>query len=299
MHINSTAPAKEETPQSQNTTTMEAKRNPGAPASPDDHTSNSLQTIRLLLVLCLAALSSFSLIPSLQTLLPPPPSVIPPQGNHTIYIDGTCTTQPQSIQYVQHTSNNQKLPSMWSAAKKNSQQFALAQACAAAFAISYETFNINNFDSLTSSTSMLSATGKQHFFQGTTQEPKAPYLTPSWQETAQKEQLQQDAQALNTAQLQQVQDSSNTFSATFIVKYQLTTKIAGKSSTKQAQMSVTVQAIPVPPTTTPTPTKAATNSKTKSAEAAVPGAKITPTPTPTLLAISTGWEVTDWHDISS
>jgi hypothetical protein len=222
----------------------------------DSSTHTYKQAIRLLIALCLGALASFSLVPSLQVL-----SQAKNTGPASQYSNGGCTMLPQSIQYEKPTTTNQSTPSSWTKAGQNSQQFALAQACATAFAIAYETININDIPSLTNSTYMLSATGKQHFFVGTPEEPKAIYLNATWQKQAKQVHLVQNAQAITPAQLQVVQASSNAFFATFTVNYKLTTVISGKSITQQNQLIVVVQQTPITPAVQ-----------------------------------STGWMVTDWHD---
>lgn len=190
--------------------------------------------MRLLVTLCLGALASFALAPYFLA-----PHAMTTRSE---YVEGICTAQPQTIRYASTSQEAGSVPSLWTKAGKNSRQFALAQACAAAFTVTYETFNINATPSLTSATSMLSSTGKKHFFAGTATESKDTRLDATWQAQARKEHLQQSAQVLNKAQLQTVLVNHGTFSATFITNYQLTTTISGKKSTTQQKHLVVVLA---------------------------------------------------------
>jgi hypothetical protein len=220
---------------------------PGAAQKPsriDHELYFSSLALRLLAILCLGALASFSLASYFLT---------PPYLNITTsswYTDGACTAQPQTIHYIHPLSSQERttpVPSAWTKAGKNSQQFALAQACAAAFTITYETFSIAHPTSLTSAVSMLSSAGKKHFFVGTGTEAKERRLDATWQAQARKEHLQQSAQALKEAQLLTVLLRNGTFSAIFIMNYQLSTTISGKSTTQQKQLKVTLDAISVAP----------------------------------------------------
>ena len=214
-------------------------------------------SIHLLVVLCLGALASFSLAPHFLTQKPYV------NITRSTYTDGVCTTQPQAIDYVQKTSTSQMtmpVPSSWAKAGKNSQQFALAQACAAAFTIAYETIDINTPASLSNATSMLSSTGKQHFFAASGTEPKDTHLDPTWQAQARKEHLQQSAQMLSKAQLQTVLTNHKGFSAIFITNYQLTTRISGKSTTQHKYLIVVLAPVLTAPSD-----------------------------------ISTGWQIVDWY----
>jgi hypothetical protein len=203
----------------------------------DAETYNTRLAIQLLIIICLGALASFSLAPYFIV----PITQNPPVGNQ--YSDGICTAKPQDIKYLQQPTENKPatvLPVVWSQTGQNSQDLESAQACVAAFASAYETFNIKQASSLTAATSMLSASAKERFFQGTSTLSKDPRVDAQWLAQAQKNQLQQSAQILDTAALQTVVKSSKaeTVSASFIVTYQLVTKSAGKSSTKQQQLLV-------------------------------------------------------------
>jgi len=210
--------------------------------------------LRLLVILCLGSVASFSLAPHFlpSTLNVGCGACHRPQ---TVYANGVCTALPQTIDYIQKPSAHEKtsvVPSEWTKAGKNSLQFALAQACVAAFTVTYETMSIAQPASLTSAVSMLSSTGKEHFFVGTATEPKDPRLSATWQAQARKEHLQQSAQALNKAQLQTVLVSNGTFSAIFIMNYQLRTTISGKSTTQQKHLIVILAALPRVPSGTST-----------------------------------------------
>jgi hypothetical protein len=222
--------------------------------------------LHLLIALCLGALASFSIAPHFLAQTPHKSPVTSASS------DGECQAKPQDIKYLQQPAKDEpSLPPLWSSTGKSRHDFDLAQACATAFAIAYESFNINQPQSLTNATQMLSADGKKHFFQGTAAEPKDIHADIIWQAQARKEQLQQSAQALDQAQLQAVNQGS-TLAVLFTVTYKLTTKIYGKSSAQQKQLLVFVEAIPTAPSgQAPT---ASTNA-------------------------STGWRVVDWHVLTT
>jgi len=247
-------------------TTTPAQETP-APSSPDPAQEHSRAehelyltkfAIRLFVILCLGALASFELAPHFL----PQPS----HANVTVttrqYTDGACTTEPQAIIYLQTTRQTTSAPTAWTKAGKNSEEFARAQACAAAFTIAYNTFDSNNPPSLTNAVSMLSSIGKAHFFVGSRAEPKDPRVDATWQTRARKEHLQHSAQMLTTAQLQTVLFNNGVFSAVFTTSYELTTKMSGTSTTQHKSQVVVLA--------------------TASITASDP---------------STGWRVADWYNM--
>ncbi len=247
---------------------------PGRDTTPPPHTSNPQATapaeatytqveqaasftwlvLGLLIALCLGALASFSLAPSLLA------SAFPTTTANEQDNAGGCTTKPTAILYLQgqHTTAP---PSSWIHAGKNAQQFALAQACAAAFTITYESIDIDDATTLTAATSMLSNTGKTHFFQNSGAQPKDARLTSDWQLHARQVHLQQNAQVVSEAQLQTINSKTPIFSASFIVRYKLTTHSAGTSTIQYKQLILLLQA-----------------SSIASSDA------------------STGWQVVDWYN---
>ncbi len=229
-----------------------------APSS-QTHDAHRLQfVLRLLIILCLSSLGSLSLAPYFLTKI----SQATPGSQ---YADGACTAHTQDIHYLQTTANTQvtgPVPTSWSKAGKTSQDFVLAQSCAAAFTIIYESFNLNDPDTLTNATYMLSATAKKRFFEGTQTEKKDERMDPTWQSQAHKEQLQQTAQVVSKATLQDVQVINSKFFALFVVTYQLTSQQFGKKTVQQKQLVVVLAS-------------ASVNS----------------------LEGSTGWQVADWYDL--
>ncbi len=241
--------------------TRSSQPQPVSPLPPSrTHDIYRLQfTMRLLIILCLGSLGSLALAPYFLAKISQATSG--PQ-----YADGACTAHPQDIHYLQtastaNTQNTTPLPTTWSKAGKTSQDFTLAQSCAAAFTIVYESFNLNDPDTLTNATYMLSAAAKKRFFEGTTTEQKDERMDPTWQSQAHKEQLQQTAQAASPATLQDVQVVRGKFFALFVVTYQLTSQQSGKKTVLQKQLVVVLAAVPADPTKE-----------------------------------STGWQVTDWYN---
>jgi hypothetical protein len=190
----------------------------------------------LLIALCLGSLASFSLAPSL--LASTTPLSTPTEQTTT----GGCTAKPDDISYLQQPTPGQNtVPSSWTHAGKNAQQFALAQACAAAFTTTYQSLNIDEPSTLTAAASMLSTDGKTHFYQDNGAQPKDARLTSSWQLHAQQVHLQQIAQPVSQAQLQTIQSTTPAFSASFVVRYKLTTLASGIRSVQYKQLIILLQ----------------------------------------------------------
>lgn len=202
--------------------------------------------ISLLVMICLAALASFSLAPSFLTkvsLTGQPVQKTLASSTTSKYSDGICTTNPQGISYQQQPKPTKSPPpAAWSNIGLTSQDLTNAQICAGSFTNAYETFDIKQASSLTAATPMLSVSAKQHFFAGTVTEPKDPHVDATWLTQAQKEQLQQSAALLKPAVLQTAVKTSQagTVTASFIVSYTLTTTSSGRSSTKQQQLLIYV-----------------------------------------------------------
>jgi hypothetical protein len=227
--------------------------------TPDQEIHALQRAIHLMLILFLTALGSFTLAPYL---LPLPPQQASHRHAPDQYTDGACTAQLQTIHYAQHTTSNQKVPTAWIQTGTNSTQFALAQACVAAFTITYESINISQPASLSAVISMLSSTGKKSFFEGNAMRREDLHMNPSWQLEARKEHLQQSAQLIKKAQLLTVHASPAPLFVTFTIKYRLIIKISGKSTNQPEQLAVVLEKAP------------ATLSKATK---------------------STGWQVVDWH----
>ena len=217
---------------------------PAETMRPQDERTFTWLVLCLLIALCLGSLASFSLVSPLLT-----STSLITTATEQDNITG-CTTTPTAIPYLQATSTNKNTtapPSPWAHAGKNAQQFALAQACAAAFTITYESIDIDDPTTLTAATSMLSTTGRASFFQNTGAQPKDERLTSIWQLHAQKVHLRQNAQVVSEAQLQTIHSKIPTFSASFIVRYKLTTNSTSIHIIQYKQLVVLLQQAPITP----------------------------------------------------
>ena len=220
--------------------------------------------IRIVLVLCFASLASLSLVPALLS----PPKATPPSQPTATYSDGACTAQPGdggAGSYPGATNQRPTVPTNWSNAGRNEEDLMLVQACAAAFARNYETFDATDLTSLTSAITMLSATAKKRFYQGVGITRANQREDPQWQAQARSAQLKQDATVSSAPTLQAVSSQNTTLFATLKVQLTVTTtKNTTASSTTKKELNVTLATVKPDPNTK-----------------------------------STGWQVTDWVEQGS
>jgi hypothetical protein len=160
----------------------------------------------LLLTICLGSLGAFSLTPYL---LPdtssssaiissrPAPKLIPtvapltPTPFTDPFLEGECTATPRDMKYLPSTQGQtdaQSLPAAWSQAGRTQRDFAYAQACAASFVITYQTFDSDYLKTLGASTYMFTNGAKQRF-------NSDHHMDPMWRASLQKQHHQQTAQA--------------------------------------------------------------------------------------------------------
>jgi hypothetical protein len=168
------------------------------------------------------------------------------------YQEGQCTSSEISAAAVSVTPTATKstsataLPStltkVWAETGNTSEDYTNAQACAAAFVNTYETYSYQHMDSTTAALPMLSADAKKRFAEG--YEQTAPNLrtTQSWKQqitTNQNIQTAKASQPIFSTYIYQ----GNELLLTFNVQYQLTIYTKGVKSTQKDSMTVLLKSV--------------------------------------------------------
>lgn len=164
----------------------------------------------LVLIVCIGGLGTLPLTPALlpglvqparATLahapaLTPTPAVPTPTPIVGPFTESECTATPQKMHYLPTTEQTtpSALPLAWIQAGRNEQDLALAQACAAAFIIAYESFDAGHMETLEASTPMLTDAARARFYGRAANTSPDQHMDPMWRASIQQEQIQQVAQ---------------------------------------------------------------------------------------------------------
>jgi len=136
------------------------------------------------------------------------------------------------------------LPDAWVQASRTQKDFASAQACAAAFVNSYQTFDSDHFQTFEACTYMLTD-GARARFNGTapgTQPDR--HMDPMWRASLQKQHYQQIAQASAPALLASSYTSGRLL-VWMLVLYQISIQIDnGSPMVQSAQFTVLLEGVP-------------------------------------------------------
>jgi hypothetical protein len=191
----------------------------------------------LLVLICLAGLGSLTLTPQ------PLVSSVAPQVQPALQ-GGECNSTPNDINYLSSGQDNTGAPpQMWSAAGLNAQQFAYAQACAAAFVTDYQTFDSANSRSLETATYMLTQGARERFYGQPPRISPDNHMNPLWRATVQRKQLKQIARVRKPILLQ-VRRTQGNILVWLIVPYQLSLYFGDQLIVDNDDYTVLLVAVP-------------------------------------------------------
>lgn len=206
------------------------------------HTLKILLT--LLLIVCLYSLGSLSLAPHLLSAsffnaqaASPPASV----GG------GACTATPTDLRYLPPTSGDApslQLPTIWGQAGFTNDDFATAQACAASFVSTYQSFDANQPATFEACVSMLSAGAQQRFYgRAAGQGQPDNRMDSFWRASMQKQQISESAR-VSAPGLLLARFTDNRMLVWMQVHYQLTILRNGEKLIRDDSLTVLVASIP-------------------------------------------------------
>jgi hypothetical protein len=164
------------------------------------------------------------------------------------FTESECTATSKTIKYlplIQGQTNSVSLSGAWSQAGRNQQDFANAQACAAAFVTTYETFSATNLKMLQNCTSMLTDGAKMRFTGTAPNTRPDQHMDPMWQASLQKQAYQQTARAAAPGLLN-ASYTDERLLVWMIVPYQTSLQIdKGLPVAQNAQMTVLLVGVPI------------------------------------------------------
>lgn len=153
-----------------------------------------------------------------------------PNATNSASSSSSATTVPASLITV------------WVETHNTTKDYTNAQACAIAFANTYQTFDFQHLDSTTSALAFLSADAKKRFSEGYENISANPRTTEAWKQQIVTNQIVQTARA-STPTLEGYIYQKNELFLNFDVPYQLTTSIKGVKSVTQTLMTVRLKKI--------------------------------------------------------
>jgi len=229
----------------------------------------------LLIIICLGSLGSLSLVPYIlpslvhhtmttraqahpsTSIVPTPTPIIGP------FTESECTATPQNMKYLPTSgkTDDKTLPLTWFQAGRSQKDFANAEACAASFVITYQTFDSGHLQTLEASISMLTDGAKQRFYGNAPNTRADTHMDPMWRANLQKEQVQQVAQVGEPGLLGS-QYTNGRLLVWMVVPCRLSIQVAGsKPIVEDVQFTVLLVGVPI-------------NAQ----------------------GTGTGWQVSQWHD---
>ncbi len=126
---------------------------------------------------------------------------------------------------------------MWITTGHSKQDLANAQACAASFAIAYETIDANDFRTLETSTSLMSSGAQLRFYGRISSVNADTRMDPLWRAIIQKQNLKQTAQ-VQQPRLLDIRSLNNRFFAWMLVPYSLSLQRNDQTLSRDAQLTV-------------------------------------------------------------
>ncbi len=151
----------------------------------------------LLVIVAVAGLSAITLAsPLVHVASPTAPAIS--SATPVVVAGGQCTASPYTITYQSGPGTkmlSQPVPDDWSKAKMTAQDFANAQACAASFVNTYQTFDIANTQTLETSVPMFTVGAKNRFYQQSGDSAADEHMSLLWRASARRYHLNQNAQA--------------------------------------------------------------------------------------------------------
>jgi len=240
-----------------------SKDNP-PPATQAVTRAHSIQIwVALLLVICLGSLGSFSLAPyilpgliqkhdttgtRIKTTIMATPIASTPTLSKGSFTESECTATPQNTKYSppsSETTGDQALPLEWLQAGRTQQDFANAQACAATFIMTYQSFNTKDPKTFESSVSMLTGGAKQRFYGSALNTRTDTHMDPMWRAALLKQQIQQTTQVSQPSLLKSHYTNKQLL-VWMVVPCQITIQQAGnKPVTESNQFSVLLVSVPL------------------------------------------------------
>jgi hypothetical protein len=215
--------------------------------------------LSLLLILCLGSLGALSMAASFLPMASTRPQPHAPQTRVTAlpsatstpaipaFAQGRCTTMPLQMNYLDVASPiPSPLPPDWLAAGRTTRDFPIAQACAAAFITSYQSFNGANPKTFDACASMLSAGAKERFY-GYIPSIKADlHTTPTWRKQMQQQDVVQVARADHPV-LIDARYTRGRLLVWIAVTVHIATTIKLRTTTSTATYTLLLLAVPIDP----------------------------------------------------
>jgi hypothetical protein len=150
----------------------------------------------IVLIICLGVLGTFPLVarlfPSQQAAVT---KGLIPTGPFT---ESECTATPAGMKYLpssQHQAASAPLSQAWAQAGRSQKDFANAQACAATFVNTYETFDSTDSGTFTHCTPMLTDGAIRRFYGTAAGAQPDQHMDPMWQASLRQQSYKQTAQA--------------------------------------------------------------------------------------------------------
>jgi hypothetical protein len=234
----------------------------GVPALPlrsvqESQKTHTLQIWALLLIIiCLGSLGSLSLVPYMLPSLVHhtttraqvhPSTPIVPTPIIGPFTESECTATPQNMKYLPTSgkTDDKTLPLTWFQAGRSQKDFANAEACAASFVITYQTFDSGHLQTLEASISMLTDGAKQRFYGNAPNTQADRHMDPMWRANLQKEQVQQVAQVGEPGLLGS-QYTNGRLLVWMVVPCRLSIQVAGgKPIVEDVQFTVLLVGVPI------------------------------------------------------
>jgi len=217
--------------------------------------------LSLLLILCAGSVGALSLVapsPTAATTRPHPRPrapqahvTAPPIATSTpatpAFAQGQCTAMPLQMNYLDTDPQMPpQLPGDWLAAGRTARDFPIAQACAAAFITSYQSFNGANPKTFAACVSMLSAGAKERFY-GYVPSIKADLHTdPAWRKRMQQQHIVQVARADHPV-LIDARYTRGRLLVWMAVTVHIATTIKLRTTTSTATYTLLLLAVPIDP----------------------------------------------------
>jgi len=192
-----------------------------------------IQTWLLLLVIVAVAGLSAITFASPLVHVATPNTVVVPRATTVAVAGGQCTASPYTMTYQSGSGAKtlpQAVPDDWLKAKMTEQDFANAQACAASFVDTYQTFDIANTQTLETCVSMFSVGAKSRFYQQSGGSPTEEHMNLLWRASARRYHLNQRALA-DVPSLIDIRSINGRVLAWMSVPYRATIKTAGREAT--------------------------------------------------------------------
>jgi hypothetical protein len=195
--------------------------------------------VLLLVIVAVAGLSAITLASPLLSVVSSNARTVP-RATPVVIAGGQCTASPYTMLYQSGSGAKmlpQTVPDDWLKTKMTEQDFANAQACAASFVDTYQTFDIANTQTLETPVDMFSVGAKSRFYQQVGGSPSEEHMNLLWRASARRYHLSQKTLA-DVPSLIDIRSMNGRFLAWMSVPYRATINTAGREATLSDSFTV-------------------------------------------------------------